>query len=77
MRKTIAIMLIISFILFGVGHGQFMVSFNSGELSPRMKYRIDLQKRNMGVEELQNMVVKMQGDAVITSKLRQTINIFF
>ena len=36
-------------------------SFNSGELSPLLKYRVDLEKRHMGVENMENMLVKPQG----------------
>ncbi len=36
-------------------------SFNSGELSPLLKYRVDLQRRQMGVETMTNMIVKPQG----------------
>jgi len=36
-------------------------SFNSGELTPLLKYRVDLQKRQMGVETMENTTVKSQG----------------
>lgn len=38
-------------------------AFNSGEISPRMKYRVDLDKRHFGVEKMENMTVKAQGAA--------------
>lgn len=36
-------------------------SFNSGELSPFLMYRVDLQKRVMGVEIMENMYTRPQG----------------
>jgi len=36
-------------------------SFNSGALTPLLKYRVDLQKRQMGSETMENMLVKVQG----------------
>ncbi len=36
-------------------------SFNSGELDPLIKYRVDLEKRHMGTETMENMTVKAQG----------------
>jgi hypothetical protein len=38
-------------------------SFNSGELSPLIKYRVDIQQRQSGVETLENMLVKVPGAA--------------
>jgi len=38
-------------------------SFNGGELDPLLKYRVDLQRRYMGMEEMENMVVKIPGAA--------------
>lgn len=38
-------------------------AFNSGELSPLIKYRVDLEKRQMGVETMENFLVKQQGAA--------------
>ncbi len=39
-------------------------SSNSGELSPLLKYRVDLEIRFMGVETMENMLVKPQGVAL-------------
>ena len=39
-------------------------SFNSGELSPFKRYRVDEETRFMGVETLENMLVKPQGAAM-------------
>ncbi len=36
-------------------------SFNSGELDPLLKYRVDTEKRQMGVETMENMLVKVPG----------------
>jgi len=38
-------------------------AFNAGELGPLLKYRIELDKRQMGVEEMTNFLVKEQGAA--------------
>lgn len=38
-------------------------SFNSGELSPGLKYRVDVDKRYMGVATLENILVRPQGRA--------------
>lgn len=37
-------------------------SFNSGELSPLLKYRVDLKKRTDGMETAENVLVKVQGE---------------
>lgn len=39
----------------------FLNSFNSGILSPDMKFRFDVDKRSMGLEEMENMLVRPQG----------------
>jgi hypothetical protein len=39
----------------------FLNSFNSGQLSTKMKWRIDTEKRGMGVEELENLLIRPQG----------------
>ncbi len=39
------------------------LSFNSGQLSPLVKYRVDLDIRSMGAEKLENVMVKPTGMA--------------
>ena len=39
------------------------LSFNSGQLSEMMKYRVDTDKRTMGAEELENVLVRASGMA--------------
>ena len=39
------------------------LSFNSGQLSPLVKYRVDLDIRSMGAEQLENVMVKPTGMA--------------
>lgn len=39
-------------------------AFNSGELSPLLRYRVDLDKKYLGVETMENFLVKPQGAAV-------------
>ncbi len=41
-----------------------IVSFNSGELSPKMDARIDIEKYKSGCKQLQNAVVEIYGAAV-------------
>ena len=36
-------------------------SWNSGELSPLLRYKVDLDKRHMGSEVMENMTVKVEG----------------
>ncbi len=57
------IALIIMCLLIAVSFG-FSPSFNSGELSPLIKYRLDLEKRYMGIETMENFLVKPQGMAM-------------
>jgi hypothetical protein len=38
-------------------------SFNFGELSPLIKYRVDIEQRNIGVETMENMIVRVPGAA--------------
>lgn len=57
------IVIIIMLLLITVSFG-FSPSFNSGELSPLIKYRLDLDKRWMGIETMENFLVKPQGMAV-------------
>ena len=67
MKKIIIIstaILLFGTILADVLRPNYYVSFNSGELSPFLKYRLDLQKRYMGVEKMQNMIVLPQGGTV-------------
>ena len=44
--------------------GSLINSFNGGKLSPLLKYRVDLEKQHMGLEELDNQLVKEQGALV-------------
>ena len=39
------------------------LSFNSGRLSRLIKYRVDIDKRSMGAEQLDNVIVKSTGMA--------------
>lgn len=39
------------------------LSFNSGQLSDLVKYRVDTDKRAMGAETLENIIVKSTGMA--------------
>jgi hypothetical protein len=56
-------------VLFGIlfcsiAAAQPLVSFNAGELSPLLKYRIDFEKRYLGCATMENLIVKPQGAAV-------------
>lgn len=39
-------------------------AFNSGELSPLIRYRVDLDRKYLGVETMENFLVKPQGAAI-------------
>lgn len=39
------------------------LSFNSGQLSPLMKYRVDTDKHTMGAEVMENVLVRPEGMA--------------
>ena len=56
MKKYIIIFLLLCSIALGT-----QLSFNSGQLSPLVKYRIDLEKRSMGAEEMENVLVRSKG----------------
>jgi len=58
--RTILLLLLMASTAFS---GELESSFNAGELSPLVKYRVDIEKRNSGVEEMENMLVKPQGAA--------------
>ena len=55
MKKFIIILFITS-IAIGT-----QLSFNSGQLSPLMKYRIDVEKHSMGCETMENVLVRPKG----------------
>jgi hypothetical protein len=40
------------------------LSFNSGQMSPLMKYRVDMDTRSMAAEELTNILVRHKGMAL-------------
>ena len=56
--------LLLLFLLNAVAFGQPLISMNSGELSPLLKYRLDFEKRYSGLSTLENMLVKPQGVAI-------------
>jgi len=39
------------------------LSFNSGRMSPLMKYRVDMDNHSMGSEQLENILVRAKGRA--------------
>jgi len=63
MKKTIIIITILSTLTAVLGFGYFP-TFNGGELTPLIKYRVDLDKRYMGVETMENFLVKPQGAVI-------------
>ena len=58
MKKYIIILLFLCTLALGT-----QLSFNSGQLSEMMKYRVDTDKRTMGAEELENVLVRASGMA--------------
>ena len=60
MKKFIFILL-----LCQIGYSASLnTAFNSGELSPLLRYRVDLDKKYLGVETMENFLVKPQGTAM-------------
>ena len=60
MTNKIALIILLIFATIALGYAP---SFNSGELTPLIRYRVDLDKRYMGVETMENFLVKPQGTA--------------
>ena len=58
MKKYLIILLFLCTLALGT-----QLSFNSGQLSPKIKWRFDLDKRTMGAEELENVIIKHTGMA--------------
>lgn len=54
--------LLLIFCLCSVALGT-QLAFNGGQLSPKLKYRIDLDRRSTACEELENMMVSPRGRA--------------
>ena len=44
-------------------------AFNSGELSPLLRYRVDLDKKYLGVETMENFLVKPQGTIYLDAQI--------
>ena len=62
-KKLLLILLFL--ILCQVGFSAYLnTAFNSGELSPLLRYRVDLDKKYLGVETMENFFVKPQGTAM-------------
>ena len=62
MKKFIFILLLI-FCQIGFS-ASLTNAFNSGELDPLLRYRIDLDKKYLGVETMENFLVRPQGAAM-------------
>ena len=58
MKKYLIILLFLCTLAMGT-----QLSFNSGQLSEMMKYRVDTDKRTMGAEELENVLIRASGMA--------------
>ena len=56
MKKYIVIFLFLCSLALGT-----QLSFNSGQLSEMMKYRIDVEKHSMGCETMENVLVRPKG----------------
>lgn len=63
MRKIYLITLMI-YLPCSLAVGAFINSFNGGELSPLIKYRVDLDKQHTGAETMENLLVRPQGAAI-------------
>jgi len=56
MKKYLIILLFLCTLAMGT-----QLSFNSGQLSEMMKWRVDTDKHTMGAEELENVLVRPKG----------------
>lgn len=56
MKKYIVIILLLCSLAIGT-----QLSFNSGQLSQLMKYRVDTEKHTMGAAEMENVLVRTKG----------------
>jgi len=61
---TIVLVLLFVLLICFLANASLINSFNAGQLGELLKYRVDLDKQHMGVETLENMIVKQQGAAV-------------
>ena len=59
MKRTLLVLLVCATV-----SAQPLVSFNAGELSPLLRYRVDFDKRYLGCATLENLIVKSQGAAM-------------
>jgi len=62
--KRIVLTILVLALTAMVGAAYLNNAFNSGELSPLLRYRVDLDKKYLGVETMENFLVKPQGAAV-------------
>lgn len=65
MKKWSSLALVIPLLVLAsiAGGAVLFNSFNSGQLDKQMQYRLDVDKRSMGVEEISNMLVNPKGMA--------------
>jgi hypothetical protein len=62
-KRIIGILVLLSIVCVCFGTPLYN-SFNAGELSEFLAYRLDLANRSMGVKTMENMFVKQQGAAI-------------
>jgi hypothetical protein len=62
-KKLLLILLLLVVCQIGFS-ASLNTAFNSGELSPLLRYRVDLDKKYLGVETMENFLVKPQGTAM-------------
>ena len=58
MKKYVVILLFLSSLAFAT-----QLSFNSGQLGPLMRFRVDTDKYSMGAQEMENVLVRPKGMA--------------
>ena len=66
MKKYIALVLIVvlGIIIYAQEITPGLLSFNAGELSPKMLMRSDFKKYDNGCQELENMLILSQGPII-------------
>lgn len=58
MKKYLIVLLFLTSVAIGT-----QLSFNSGQLGPLVKYRVDTDRHSMGAEQLENILVRAKGMA--------------
>jgi hypothetical protein len=72
-KTTKKFIFILSLIFCQIGFSASLNNaFNSGELSLLLRYRVDLDKKYLGVETMENFLVKPQGTIYLDAQIFHT-----